>query len=102
MPPRSTTPTNRHPWPARAALNAEQIPTGSGSEFTTAGATFHLGPAAEVQITADNHTAAHQLRYFIGAGVAGRSYLYEVGNYLFQSPVAWYSLYPPVEPFTRL
>jgi len=76
---------------ASGAVNAEQTPTGSGSEFTTAGATFHLGPAAEVQITADNHIAAHQLRYFIGAGVAGRSYLYEVGNYLFQSPVAWYS-----------
>ena len=76
---------------ASGVVTPEQVPTGSRSEFTAAGATFHVGPAAEVQITEDSRTAAHRLRYFIGAGVTGRSYLYEVGNYLFQSPVAWYS-----------
>ena len=76
---------------ASGAVTPEQSPTGSSSEFTAAGAAFHVGPAAEVQITEDSRTAAHRLRYFVGAGVTGRSYVYEVDNYLFQSPVSWYS-----------
>ncbi len=73
------------------AVSREEAPAGSGAEFTASGATFHLDPAAGLRITADGRTASQRLRYFIGAGVTGRSYLYDFENYLFQSPVAWYS-----------
>ena len=31
-----------------------------------------------------------QLDYFLGSGHLGTTYLYSIGNFLFESPVAWY------------
>jgi hypothetical protein len=73
------------------SVTAEQAPTNSGQAFEAAGSSFRIGPDADVEITAEGRLAAHRLRYFIGAGVTGRSFLYDIDNYLFQSPVAWYS-----------
>jgi predicted CXXCH cytochrome family protein len=35
--------------------------------------------------------AQYKIPYFIGAGVVGRSYLVRIGDYLFQSPVSYYT-----------
>ena len=32
-----------------------------------------------------------QLDYFLGSGHLGTTYLYSIGDYLFESPVAWYA-----------
>jgi hypothetical protein len=34
---------------------------------------------------------ARSLSYFLGSGHLGTTYLYSIGNYLFESPVAWYA-----------
>ena len=93
-----TTPVAR----SSGSVTAEQAPSDSGQAFEAAGANFRIGPDAAVEITADGSLAAHRLRYYIGAGVTGRSFLYDIDKYLFQSPVAWVFCGPPVEPFTWL
>jgi hypothetical protein len=32
-----------------------------------------------------------ELRYFLGSGHLGTTYLYSIGDYLFESPIAWYA-----------
>ena len=32
-----------------------------------------------------------ELRYFLGSGHLGTTYLYSIGEYLFESPIAWYA-----------
>ncbi len=40
---------------------------------------------------APEQTGTFHLRYFLGSGHLGTTYLYSIGNYLFESPVAWYA-----------
>jgi predicted CXXCH cytochrome family protein len=38
-----------------------------------------------------NGSEGFTLTYFLGSGHLGTTYLYSIGNYLFESPVAWYA-----------
>ena len=40
---------------------------------------------------ADATPVSRTLTYFLGSGHLGTTYLYSVGNYLFESPIAWYA-----------
>jgi predicted CXXCH cytochrome family protein len=41
--------------------------------------------------THPNISGEYRLSYFLGSGHLGTTYLYELNNYLFESPVAWYA-----------
>jgi hypothetical protein len=85
-----TTPMARSSGPVDPA----HAPTATAAPFSALGAAFQVlprTPAPEIRITEDSQSASHRLRYFIGAGVTGRSYVWAADQYLFQSPVAWYS-----------
>jgi predicted CXXCH cytochrome family protein len=38
-----------------------------------------------------DHAGTWPLQYFLGSGHLGTTYLYSIGDYLFESPVAWYA-----------
>jgi hypothetical protein len=74
------------------AVDAAHAP--AAAPFSASGASFQVvpqTPGPEIRIAEGGESASHRLRYFIGAGVTGRSYIWESDQYLFQSPVAWYS-----------
>jgi Tfp pilus assembly protein PilF len=92
-------------------VDAAHAPTATAVPFSTLGAAFQVLPQTsgpEIRITEDGQSASHRLRYFIGAGVTGRSYIWESNRYLFQSPASWYSsirqwgLSPGYENATRV
>jgi tetratricopeptide (TPR) repeat protein len=63
---------------------------GSGIEFKI---TVHKGRA---YLSSRNTVTAqppveHELKYFLGSGHLGTTYLYSIGEYLFESPIAWYA-----------
>ncbi len=69
--------------------------SGPGAEFTAAGGVRYrvvsTAQSVEAQISDGAQNTTHLLRYFLGAGMTGRSYVYESGNFLFESPVAFYA-----------
>jgi tetratricopeptide (TPR) repeat protein len=64
--------------------------TSSGVEYSVS---LYDGKAILASRRAGMPDAAdeHLLSYFLGSGHLGTTYLYSIGNYLFESPVAWYA-----------
>jgi hypothetical protein len=44
-----------------------------------------------VRISKGDKQEQRQLSYYIGSGVAGRSFVYDRGGFLYEAPVTWYS-----------
>jgi len=49
------------------------------------------GPEMEHRVERRGVSANYQIAYSVGAGLVGHSYLVRIGNYLFQSPVSFYT-----------
>lgn len=64
--------------------------TASGVEYTisNAGGRADLAFKSKSEASTSGH---YPLRYFLGSGHLGITYLYEINQYLFESPVAWYA-----------
>jgi tetratricopeptide (TPR) repeat protein len=79
--------------------------SGLAMEKLRPGAWVHSRSEMEYKITVRNNqgelgyrslkepeiTGALPLNYFLGSGHLGTTYLYSIGNFLFESPVAWYA-----------
>ena len=52
---------------------------------------FAKDGAAHLTARAGNEFSEVTLSYFLGSGHLGTTYLYSIGKYLFESPVAWYA-----------
>jgi TPR repeat/Cytochrome c554 and c-prime len=62
----------------------------SGTEYTIAERN-HQGELAYRSQDGSTASASLPLSYFLGSGHLGTTYLYSLGDFLFESPVAWYS-----------
>jgi predicted CXXCH cytochrome family protein len=49
------------------------------------------GPEMEHRVEHRGVSASYRVAYSVGAGLVGHSYLVRIGNYLFQSPVSFYT-----------
>ena len=76
--------------------------SGLATEKLRTGTFVHKASGVEYKISAidgiailEYHTprdsSKQPLSYFLGSGHLGATYLYSIGNYLFESPVAWYA-----------
>ncbi len=79
--------------------------SGLATENLRAGRFVHSRSRMEYQISlSDDHgelgyrsanapgvTGQFSLNYFLGSGHLGTTYLYTIGNFLFESPIAWYT-----------
>jgi len=55
-------------------------------------AKYRVGPDYTLEFTqAPDSRGARKLQYYVGSGAMGRSYLFSVDGFLFQSPVSYYS-----------
>jgi Tetratricopeptide repeat/Cytochrome c554 and c-prime len=100
------------PMANASGLAAERLKTGV-FEHKPSGMTYALslqGPQLMLTYRDANDpwiAASHQLEYFLGSGHLGLTYLYSLDNYLFESPVAYYSasqsldLKPGLESMTQ-
>src|SRR5690348_2093258 len=52
---------------------------------------YEIDPDGLVHLSKDGRKDQRQLTYFIGSGVAGRSFGYVRGGFLFEAPVTWYA-----------
>src|SRR6058998_607026 len=59
----------------------------SGSRFTV----ISTSSGMRHRMTQADLTAEYEVAYFVGSGRMGRSYLVRVTDYLFQSPISYYS-----------
>ena len=79
--------------------------SGSAVEKVHTGTFIHSTTGVKYEVSVDDGTAtlAYQdpnqkgisqkftLSYFLGSGHLGTTYLYSIGDYLFESPIAWYA-----------
>jgi tetratricopeptide (TPR) repeat protein len=75
--------------------HADLTPNLNRAEFIGAdGAEYRVtrdGLGSSVHFRFGEAEGVKRLAYFIGAGSVGRSYVYRLGEFLFQAPVAWYA-----------
>ncbi|HUN86731.1 MAG TPA: tetratricopeptide repeat protein [Terracidiphilus sp.] len=79
--------------------------SGSAAEKLRAGAFLHKTTGVEYEISTTHGESVLKYRlpgaasswenrplsYFLGSGHLGTTYLYSIGDYLFESPIAWYA-----------
>ncbi len=85
----------------RTGMAQSAGPVGSGglqesfaqADFTDPGSGAGYAVDASYQLTFSRNGIDGQrlLKWFVGSGKVGRSYLFETGGYLFQAPVSYYS-----------
>ncbi|HYO84123.1 MAG TPA: tetratricopeptide repeat protein [Bryobacteraceae bacterium] len=55
------------------------------------GVQYSIDDNGRVHWSTSTLSGVRQLNYYIGSGMAGRSYLFVTDNFLFQAPVTWYT-----------
>jgi tetratricopeptide (TPR) repeat protein len=84
------------PMAQASGLAADRLHSGrflharSGVEYTV-GPRHAEGVLSYRSLTAPGMSGEWPLTYFLGSGHLGTTYLYSIGSYLFESPVAWYA-----------
>ncbi|MBM3783320.1 MAG: tetratricopeptide repeat protein [Acidobacteria bacterium] len=77
---------------ARSSGRVDGAESFASAKFTAAnGAEFEIDKSYRMRFTRGEAAATRMLRYFIGSGRLGRSYVYEKGGRFFQAPVAYYA-----------
>lgn len=86
-----TTPMANASGPATERLRTGAfVHSRSGTEYKLT-ANHDEGELAYRSLTEPNLSGHIPLSYFLGSGHLGTTYLYSIGNFLFESPVAWYA-----------
>ncbi len=97
--------TARQPPPCLTGRGGEAIPDDAHNPFMTFGRRFRMerqGERAWHRQTAFDESGkpvvewAQEVRWAIGSGMKGRSYLTEQDGYLLQTPISWFA---PTRPF---
>jgi predicted CXXCH cytochrome family protein len=70
----------------RAFLSFEREPVGQGLGITHTGGAETSGPESDRSLK-----GRRELRYFVGSGKRGRTYLFEQDSYWFETPINWYA-----------